>query len=220
MAAQTKFTWQSVGIDKKPLQKIVAELHKEMGIEHDPDMTPQKVREMMRQEGIRAEDNIFSSGIIAAREEGENREEMAAQTKFAWQSVAIDKKPLQSLIAEMHRIAGGEHDPDMTPEKLQQRMLASGIRAEDNLASCGIIEAREEGLSGEEMTTQTKSAWQFVGIDKKPLQEAVAKLHKEMGIEHDPDMTPEKLRALCIEQGIRPEDNILSCGIIAARDEE
>ncbi len=144
MAAQTKSAWQFVGIDKKPLQKIVAELHKEMGIEHDPDMTPQKVRAMMRQEGIRAEDNIFSCGIIAAREEGEQREEMAAQTKFTWQSVAIDKKPLQNLIAEMHRIAGGEHDPDMTPEKLQQRMLEGGIRPEDNIISCGIIAARDE----------------------------------------------------------------------------
>ena len=73
------------------------------------------------------------------------------------------------------------------------------------------------------MTPETKETgftWQFVGIDKRPLQKIIAELHAEMGIERDPDMTPEKLQALCLAQGIRPEDNILSCGIIAARDEE
>ena len=68
MTTQTKFTWQSVAINKKPLQEAVAKLHRELGIEHDPDMTPQKVRAMMRDLGIRAEDNHFSCGIIAARD--------------------------------------------------------------------------------------------------------------------------------------------------------
>ena len=68
---------------------------------------------------------------------------MTTETRFTWQSVGVDKKPLQKIIAALHAEMGIEHDPDMTPEKLQQRMLAGGIRPGDNLASCGIIAARE-----------------------------------------------------------------------------
>jgi hypothetical protein len=56
-------------VDKPAIQKIVAEQNEKMGFVKDPDATPQKAREMMRALGIRAEDNIFSCGIIAARDE-------------------------------------------------------------------------------------------------------------------------------------------------------
>ena len=39
-----------------------------MGIVLNPDATHEGVRAQMRALGIRAEDNIFSCGIIAARE--------------------------------------------------------------------------------------------------------------------------------------------------------
>ena len=69
---------------------------------------------------------------------------MALQAKSTWQSVGIDKEPLRYILEELHKETSFEYDPDMTPEKLQQRMLAAGIRPEDDLASCGIIAARDE----------------------------------------------------------------------------
>ena len=48
---------------------ITARQFEEMGIEYNPHATAADVRAMMRAEGIRAEKNLFSRGIIAAREE-------------------------------------------------------------------------------------------------------------------------------------------------------
>ena len=41
-----------------------------------------------------------------------------------------------------------------------------------------------------------------------------------MGLVYDPTATAEQSRALILAQGVRPEDNLFSCGIIEARDEE
>ena len=51
------------------LRAMAARQFEEFGIEYDPYVTADQVRAMMRAEGIRAEDNEFSRGIIAAREE-------------------------------------------------------------------------------------------------------------------------------------------------------
>lgn len=59
----------SLVADKAALARMVAEQNKLLGIVPDETATPQKVREMMRALGIRAEDNLFSCGIIAARDE-------------------------------------------------------------------------------------------------------------------------------------------------------
>lgn len=56
-------------IDKKKIQKIVAEQNRVIGFVPDPAATPQKAREMMLALGIRPEDNLGSSDIIAARDE-------------------------------------------------------------------------------------------------------------------------------------------------------
>jgi hypothetical protein len=56
-------------VDKKLIQKIVAEQNERMGFVPDPAATAQKAREMMLALGIRPEDNLGSRGIIAAREE-------------------------------------------------------------------------------------------------------------------------------------------------------
>jgi hypothetical protein len=56
-------------IDKRQIQKIVAEQNERMGFVPDPTATPQKAREMMLALGIRPEDNLGSSDIIAARDE-------------------------------------------------------------------------------------------------------------------------------------------------------
>jgi hypothetical protein len=60
---------RSFFVDKKRIQKIVAEQNERTGFIPDPTATPQKAREMMLALGIRSEDNLGSSGIIAAREE-------------------------------------------------------------------------------------------------------------------------------------------------------
>jgi hypothetical protein len=56
-------------VDKKAIQRIVAEQNRRMGFVPDPTATPQKARELMLALGIRPEDNLASSGIIAARDE-------------------------------------------------------------------------------------------------------------------------------------------------------
>ena len=60
---------QRLFADKPEIQRLVAEISAEMGTLDDPSATPQKAREMMLALGIRPEDNEFSRGIIAAREE-------------------------------------------------------------------------------------------------------------------------------------------------------
>jgi hypothetical protein len=57
-------------------------------------------------------------------------------------------------------------------------------------------------------------------IDKTKIREILARHHAEQGIVLDPAMTPAKLRQNMIDHGVRPEDNLASCGIIAARNEE
>jgi hypothetical protein len=60
---------RSLFADKKSIQELVAEQNIEMGVVRDPTATPQKARQMMLDLGIRPEDNEFSRGIIAARDE-------------------------------------------------------------------------------------------------------------------------------------------------------
>jgi hypothetical protein len=56
-------------VDKKAIQKIVAEQNRRMGFVPDPDATAEKALELMRAQGIRPEDNLGSRGIIEARDE-------------------------------------------------------------------------------------------------------------------------------------------------------
>ena len=55
MAVQTRFTWKTVGIDKKPLQKIIEEQNRIIGLpaHPKPTMTPQQLRERMIAAGVR-----------------------------------------------------------------------------------------------------------------------------------------------------------------------
>ncbi len=69
MAVVRKPDVKELFLDKKEVQRMVAEQYALMGLKDDPTATPQKAREMMRALGIRAEENLFSRGIIAAREE-------------------------------------------------------------------------------------------------------------------------------------------------------
>ena len=56
-------------VDKEPLRQLLIKVNAEMGFVPDPAATPQKAQESMAAHGVRAEDNIFSHGIIAARYE-------------------------------------------------------------------------------------------------------------------------------------------------------
>ena len=69
MAAARKPTLDELFADKREIQRLVAEQSGVMGIPDDPAATPQKARAMMLALGIRPEDNEFSRGVIAAREE-------------------------------------------------------------------------------------------------------------------------------------------------------
>ena len=68
MSEPIKLSWTRLIVDKKAILAAVEEVNAELGFIRDPNATPQKVREMMRKLGITAEDNIFSCGIISARD--------------------------------------------------------------------------------------------------------------------------------------------------------
>jgi trans-2-enoyl-CoA reductase len=56
--------------------------------------------------------------------------------------------------------------------------------------------------------------------DRSALLAALDAAYAEMGVDlSEPAITAEELQALMLEEGVRPEDNILSSGIIAAREE-
>lgn len=59
-----------------------------------------------------------------------------------------------------------------------------------------------------------------LGIDKQFLKQAIEELNGLMGFVPAPGATAEKAQEMTRSLGVRPEDNIGSCGIIAARDEE
>jgi len=59
----------SLFVDKAEIRRIVAEQNAKSGFVPDPTATPQRARAKMLALGIRPEDCIGSSGIIAAREE-------------------------------------------------------------------------------------------------------------------------------------------------------
>ncbi len=69
MAVVRKPDVKELLVDKKEIQRLVAEQNARMGIVFDPTATAQKAREMMLADGVRPEDNLLSRGIIAAREE-------------------------------------------------------------------------------------------------------------------------------------------------------
>jgi hypothetical protein len=55
-------------VDKSELRRVVDRVNEETDFVPDPDATPEKAQRMMLALGIRPQDNLFSGGIIAARE--------------------------------------------------------------------------------------------------------------------------------------------------------
>lgn len=70
------------------------------------------------------------------------------------------------------------------------------------------------------MVERNGQSWRHLLADKTAIQQVVAEVNAETGFIPDPTATPEKAQEMMLALGIRPEDNIFSCGIIAARDEE
>jgi hypothetical protein len=56
--------------------------------------------------------------------------------------------------------------------------------------------------------------------DKAMLRTILDNQDKQKGFVSDPTATPQKSRALMLEQGIRPEDNVFSCEILRMREGE
>jgi hypothetical protein len=56
--------------------------------------------------------------------------------------------------------------------------------------------------------------------DKKRLQQLVAEQNALIGLVRDPTATAAESRAMILAEGVRPEENLFSCGIISARNEE
>ena len=69
------------------------------------------------------------------------------------------------------------------------------------------------------MTTQTKTDLRQFGIDKTLAQQMIANQNARTGFVPDPTATAQRGREKMIAVGVHPEDNIGSCGIIAAREE-
>lgn len=62
---------KSVFADKDEIRRLVAEVNARMGFVPDPTATVQKVRAMMQAEGIRPEDNAFTTELLRMRYEEE-----------------------------------------------------------------------------------------------------------------------------------------------------
>ena len=58
-------------LDKRALQKVVADVDERMGFVPDPTATAEKAQAMMLARGIRPEDRFLSSEIIRMRHEHE-----------------------------------------------------------------------------------------------------------------------------------------------------
>ncbi len=72
------------------------------------------------------------------------------------------------------------------------------------------------------MPTRAKLNLSPFTVDKVRLQRILAQKSRKANLPDavQPTMTPKQLRTRMQAMGVRPEDNIGSCGIIAARDEE
>ena len=66
------------------------------------------------------------------------------------------------------------------------------------------------------MTPTLPNANKFIA-DKNALNARVEAQNRAIGLVRAPDATAEQSRALILAEGVLPEDNLFSCGIISAR---
>ena len=62
-------SWRDRIVDKEKAKRVIERVNQQTGFVPDPTATPRKAQELMREFGVRAEDNLFSCGIISARDE-------------------------------------------------------------------------------------------------------------------------------------------------------
>jgi hypothetical protein len=62
---------KSLFTDREEIRRLVADINARIGIVPGPARTPAEVREMMRAEGIRPEDNAFTTELMRMRYEEE-----------------------------------------------------------------------------------------------------------------------------------------------------
>jgi hypothetical protein len=67
------------------------------------------------------------------------------------------------------------------------------------------------------MTETAKRDIRSLFIDPEMIRKIVAETNAKMGFVPDPTATAQKAREMMLEQGVRPEENLGSLGIIAAR---
>jgi hypothetical protein len=68
MKSAASIDLRSLFLDKRELQRVVSEENERLGLVPDPRATAEKAQEMMLSLGIRPEENLSSSDIIAARD--------------------------------------------------------------------------------------------------------------------------------------------------------
>jgi hypothetical protein len=70
------------------------------------------------------------------------------------------------------------------------------------------------------MATKNAMEVQKLVVDKEWLRQKVIAMNAEIGLDYDPTATAEESRRMIEAAGIRPEENLFSCGILTAREEE
>lgn len=88
----------------------------------------------------------YGKEIIRYRQASEN---MNTKIPHDAATMLLDKRAVRQAIAELNQRMGFVPDPNATAEEAQEMMLAEGIRPEDNIASCEIIQMRYEKLDRE-----------------------------------------------------------------------
>lgn len=69
---------------------------------------------------------------------------MAVMEKQEIETLFADKDALRDVLEEQDRRCGFVPDPDASPERLRDLMMADGVRPEDNAFSREIVAMREE----------------------------------------------------------------------------
>ena len=101
-------------------------------------------------------------------------------------------------------------------EVILKEILAKLERLESDVAQ---IKAEVQKISAQQKEPEKLSILEQARRDKPLYQEAFDRLAKQLGIEDMEPIGAKKMRELMIADGIKPEDNEFSRGIIAMREE-
>lgn len=68
---------------------------------------------------------------------------MTTVPKGLRETLHADKEALMRILAQQDALTGFVPDRTMTIQEVRAQMIAEGVRPEDNIASCEIIQQRE-----------------------------------------------------------------------------